>query len=41
VYLNDSSERVLLEDALSMGLVSSSGQLTTAGYSYWQRHQQS
>ena len=41
VYLHDANDRVLLNDALSLGLVSSSGQLTTTGYHYWQSHQQS
>ena len=40
VYLRDSNDRALLQDALSMGLVSTDGQLTTAGYAFWQRHEQ-
>lgn len=39
VYLQDASDRELLKDALSLGLVSTDGQLTIAGYSFWQRHQ--
>jgi len=40
VYLQDARDRALLKDALSLGLVSIDGQLTVAGYSFWQRHQQ-
>ena len=38
VYLRSERDRSLLNDALLLGLVSSQGQLTTAGYTYWQRH---
>lgn len=40
VYLRDADDHAILNDALSRGLVSMEGQLTTAGYTFWQRHQQ-
>ena len=39
VYLSSNSDQALFEAARAMGLISSEGQLTTEGYSYWQRHQ--
>ena len=40
VYLCSPRDRALLNDALLLGLVSSQGQLTSAGYTFWQRYQQ-
>ena len=40
IYLQDWRDRALLNDALLLGLVSTDGQLTTAGYDFWQSHQQ-
>lgn len=38
IYLRDPRDRVVLQDAMSRGLVSASGRLTSRGYALWQRH---
>ncbi|HEY5701672.1 MAG TPA: hypothetical protein VIT83_06255 [Gammaproteobacteria bacterium] len=39
VYLRDPRDHLLLKDAISRGLVSASGRLTSRGYAWWQRHE--
>lgn len=39
VYLHGGNDRILLERAMELGLVSDEGYLTPAGYRFWQLHQ--
>lgn len=39
VYLHGGNDRILLERAIELGLVSDEGYLTPAGYKFWQLHQ--
>ncbi len=39
VYLRGGSDRLALEQAIELGLVSDEGYLTPAGYQFWQRKQ--
>lgn len=36
VYLRERSDRLLLERAMSMGLVNDEGYLTPSGFTFWQ-----
>lgn len=39
VYLHGDNDRILLERAMELGLVSDEGYLTPAGHKFWQLHQ--
>ncbi len=40
IYMESARDRALFKDAEFLGLVTTHGQLTSAGYTFWQRHQQ-
>jgi hypothetical protein len=39
LYLSHPRDHLVLRDAMERGFVSSDGELTPAGYAYWQRHE--
>lgn len=39
VYLSQPQDHLVLRDAMERGYVSSDGELTPAGYAYWQRNE--
>ena len=39
LYLSHPRDHLVLRDAMERGYVSSDGELTPAGYAYWQRHE--